>query len=230
MQLFMACMMQRPKMKNFEKWNEELFRKYASEDRYIHPNFLIRAAANMRADSIVKALKVNESTNALDVGCGSGFIMRRIRKGTVTGVDLSDTALAMARKNLARQANVRFVKGNAEKLPFENNYFDRVVCADVLEHVPNPEKAVSEIARVAKKGATIVIALPNEELQHNLIRTLTRIGLKRFIKGTDTHREWHIHESGLGFFSRIHNGLAVKKVISSPMFAFPLTYIFVCRK
>ena len=215
---------------DFEKWNENLFRKFASSDRYVHPNFFIRLAANARADSIVRALDLDKGDRVIDVGCGSGFLMKRIRDANVTGVDLSDTALSMARVNLSGMGNVRLVKADARQLPFDDSSFDKVVCADVLEHVPAPKDVVREIKRVSRPGARIVIALPNEALQHNIIRAFSKIGISGLLKGVDSHREWHIHHSGIDFFDRIKLDLKLKKTVRSPSFVFPMTYIFVCER
>lgn len=213
-----------------EGWNERLFRKYACEDRYVHQNALIRWAANKRADSIVEALKLRPNERVLDVGCGSGYVIKRMRASHMIGVDLSDTALKMARQNLVGMENVSLVKADAASLPFDDCSFDKIVCADVLEHVPDPRNAMREIERVANRGATIIIALPNESMQRGIVRLLRKAGFSGMLKGVDEHREWHIHEASPGFFSRVNNGLRVDRVLGSPSFCMPLTHIFVCRK
>src|SRR5215467_13052677 len=54
--------------------------------------------------------------------------------------------------NLKVLPNQKFLQADGENLPFENKEFDYVICCHVLEHVPNPEKFVSEQSRVADKG------------------------------------------------------------------------------
>ena len=57
--------------------------------------------------------------------------------------------------------NIDTVIANVEALPFENNYFDKIICTEVLEHIQNPEIAVSEMERVLKPGGKLFITTPN---------------------------------------------------------------------
>ncbi|MGZ5515311.1 MAG: bifunctional 2-polyprenyl-6-hydroxyphenol methylase/3-demethylubiquinol 3-O-methyltransferase UbiG [Candidatus Aminicenantales bacterium] len=96
-----------------------------------------------------------KTTAALDVGCGGGFLTEEIaRMGfDTTGVDPSgrsvEAAAAHAREN---GLNVRYRTGIGESLPFEDRSFGVVFCCDVLEHVRDLPKVVSEISRVLKPG------------------------------------------------------------------------------
>lgn len=91
-----------------------------------------------------------EAVSILDVGCGRGYWLNIVSEKTqleITGCDLYDS-VKLKRGN--------YVKGNIENLPFEDKSFDIVTSHHTIEHVLNPEKAVSELKRVAKKQLMIV--------------------------------------------------------------------------
>ena len=92
----------------------------------------------------------------LDVGCGTGIIMREFGKyGKVYGVDTSDEALKFCRDRGLKKVR----KSSVLKLPFKNNSFDIVGCFDVLYHkgVSNDVEALKEIYRVLKIGGRVFI-------------------------------------------------------------------------
>jgi ubiquinone/menaquinone biosynthesis C-methylase UbiE len=98
---------------------------------------------------MLEKLDPNSGT-ILDIGCGNGYWLSRIdqKKYEVSGCDL---------KNNLRYVDCAFHEGHLEHLPFEDNAFDIVTCHHTIEHVINPEKAISEIKRVAKKQVVIVV-------------------------------------------------------------------------
>ena len=102
---------------------------------------------------IVEAGIDPQATRALDVGCGGGFLTEEIaRMGfDTTGVDPSarsvEAAASHAREN---GLNVRYLTGAGESLPFEDRSFGLVFCCDVLEHVRDLPKVLSEVSRVLK--------------------------------------------------------------------------------
>ena len=88
----------------------------------------------------------------LDVGCGLGTLSAAAaaRGATVTGVDLAAGMLAEARR---RHPQVEFVLADAEALPFADGAFDVALGAFVVNHLPHPERAAAELARVARRVA-----------------------------------------------------------------------------
>lgn len=98
----------------------------------------------------------------LDVGTGTGWIaigVARHSGAQVTGLDLSDDMLAVARMNAENEGvdNVEFVKGSASGIPFEADTFDAVFCHNMLHHIPEPEGLVREMLRVSKPEGAVVI-------------------------------------------------------------------------
>ena len=96
----------------------------------------------------------------LDVGCGEGSRMATLSTNfnECYGVDLNKTAVNLAKKIYP---HLKFTMGNVENLEFEDESFDLVYSAFVIEHVVNYNKVISEMFRVCKKDGLIVILAPN---------------------------------------------------------------------
>ena len=91
--------------------------------------------------------------SVLDIGCGGGILSEELCKMgfETTGIDPSEQSLAVAIHHAKSQnLNIKYDKGFGEKLPYTDNSFDYVVCCDVLEHVSDLPKVISEISKVLK--------------------------------------------------------------------------------
>jgi len=122
---------------------------------------------------------INENDTVIDLGSGAGndaFVARSIvgRKGKVFGIDFAGAMLTKARNNAANLGydNVEFVKGDIEKMPFDNELADIIISNCVLNLVPDKQKAFSEIYRVLKSGGHFCVSdivlsgdLPDELLK-----------------------------------------------------------------
>jgi SAM-dependent methyltransferase len=96
----------------------------------------------------------------LEVGGGqSGLTTMLFPQAQITNIDFNSE---YAQSPCNQQENVRFVCGDATDLPFENQSFDAVTMFDLLEHVPDDKKAVSEALRVLRSGGYLLISSPNE--------------------------------------------------------------------
>lgn len=95
----------------------------------------------------------------LDVGCGPGTITADFarRVGSVTAVEQTDDALALARAEIASQglSNVAFATGDVHALDFADDTFDVVHAHQVLQHVAEPVRALREMGRVCKPGGVV---------------------------------------------------------------------------
>lgn len=95
----------------------------------------------------------------LDLGCGSGFFIGELQRegySDAYGVDPSPEAVAFGQAQGVRN----LVEGHIERTPFSDEYFDVVVCMDVLEHLVDDQKGLSEIARVLKPGGVCIVTVP----------------------------------------------------------------------
>ena len=106
----------------------------------------------------------------LDLGCGGGrHAYESLRRGAdVVALDASDTELkdvavllaAMVEEGEAACGAGVAVNGNALALPFPDHAFDRVIAAEVLEHIPRDTAALVELARVLRPGGTMAVTVP----------------------------------------------------------------------
>ncbi|MEQ1876377.1 MAG: bifunctional 2-polyprenyl-6-hydroxyphenol methylase/3-demethylubiquinol 3-O-methyltransferase UbiG [Bdellovibrionia bacterium] len=109
---------------------------------------------------------------ALEVGCGGGILCEEIaRMGfTTTGLDPSEPALQVARAHSQKSnLKINYVHGTGEKLPFPDASFDVIFCCDVLEHVSDLGRVVSEISRVLKPGGHLFYDTLNRTPISNLV-------------------------------------------------------------
>src|SRR5919197_865723 len=105
----------------------------------------------------------------LDVGCGEGVLVHKwaLRLGDkrVVGIDLEEESLQAGWAQ--RQApNLEYRIMPAENLPFADGQFDLATAIEVLEHVPNPEHTLAEMARVARRH--LLVSVPREPLWRGL--------------------------------------------------------------
>ena len=110
----------------------------------------------LRARLIRRVLADYAAEKFLDAGCGTGLNLRHLPMGAV-GLDLNTRNIDVVR---LRFPQYKSVVGDIEEMPFGTGEFDGVLCAEVLEHVPNPELALSEIMRVLRRGGVLVGTVP----------------------------------------------------------------------
>jgi SAM-dependent methyltransferase len=103
------------------------------------------------------AEKVNADTRILDIGCGHTDFLKDVYERTLYTFGVDPDANALKKNKTIKNT----VAAHAEHLPFDNNFFDIVVLAWVLEHLENPEKVFREIYRVLKPGGTVIFLTPN---------------------------------------------------------------------
>ena len=111
---------------------------------------------------VIKNLDVKRNNTILDFGCGSGITTLQVAKkagknGRIVAVDLSEKQIEKAYDKMAKngESNVVFVK--EYKFSLKKNSFDRVVMVNVLEHLDNPKKRLTEVFSSLKKGGKFSI-------------------------------------------------------------------------
>lgn len=123
----------------------------------------------------------------LDVGCGGGFTCEFLaaRNAQVFGIDQSSECIQVAKKHAASsKLNINYQQSFSESLPYPNNFFDTVVCVDVLEHVTDLKQTITEIYRVLKPGGLFCFDTVNRTLKSQLIMIwLLEDILKKIPKG-----------------------------------------------
>jgi ubiquinone biosynthesis O-methyltransferase len=119
----------------------------------------------VRSRAVLDLLDAKCGEAILDIGCGNARdILPLVRGGsTVVGVDLSAGMIEQARSDLAAAGicDVDLQVGDVTALKFGPQRFDKILCSEVIEHVPDTGLAVQEMFRVLKPGGTLVISTPN---------------------------------------------------------------------
>ncbi len=168
-------------------------------------------------------LGVRSGDRVLDLGCGFGrhaYQAARLDAQVVAfdfGADevrsVQDTfgAMAVAGELDPVDSRVGAVQGDALALPFPDGSFDRVIASEILEHIPDDEQAMSELARVLRPGGTMAITVPRcgpefvnwslSDEYHNVpgghIRIYRRSQLVERLEGTGMRATGHHHAHGL---------------------------------
>ena len=119
-----------------------------------------------------------EGKKCLDVGCGLGRFIKDYNKHNASfcvGVDINQ-------KNLTKCKSIKgtnLVRADIENLPFRNDVFDVVSCIATMEHLPNPSKAMRELATVARRGGLVCTTFP----QFNWLTALWNPHVRRRLLG-----------------------------------------------
>lgn len=102
--------------------------------------------------------------DVLDVGTGRGrfAISFALEGANVYAMDISKEMLQLAKNESdGAGARIEFQQGDAENLPYDDESFDIVTCMETIMHLPDPQKAIHELARVARPGAKIAVSMNN---------------------------------------------------------------------
>ncbi|RJQ30110.1 class I SAM-dependent methyltransferase [Candidatus Parcubacteria bacterium] len=113
---------------------------------------------NILDSALLKYFKNIKNRSVLDLGCGQGYFSEILSTlgAHVTGIDISENLIAIAKKN----KNINFFIGDIEDaLPFEDNSFDIVVSNMVFMDLENPERAIKEVIRVLKKNGLFIVSI-----------------------------------------------------------------------
>ncbi len=121
------------------------------------------------------AARLPDNARLLDVGCGYGFFLscmkaKAISRIKLSGIDVSKTAVSYA---TGRGLDVRH--GTLDTIRFADNAFDAITMFYVLEHIPDPSRALREVRRILKPGGALFLRLPHTT---PIVRLLSAFGIK----------------------------------------------------
>lgn len=159
--------------------------------------YFATAAVDLAATSPAGARSVHDRLTAagvpgrriLDVGCGSGQLIYHLQNlgWHVRGVDLNADAMACARDN-----GLDVITGSLESCPWPASSFDVVHMGDLIEHVPDPLRALKQAARLLHRGGVLMIRTPNAD---NSFATSTRKVWGRLgLPWPHSEAPYHLHE------------------------------------
>ena len=137
-------------------------------------------------DEYDKLLSPQPGERILDIGCGTGYFLRKLgRTGAeICGIDVSFDSVAVVTQNVRGRVAV----ASATALPFAESSFDNVLLSQVIEHIEDDAAAIREIARVGKANADVIISTQNL----NAIRT--KSALKRLCHEDAREGEAHVRD------------------------------------
>ncbi len=115
----------------------------------------------------IRMMDLQVGQRVLDLGCGAGWATRILarlvadgpeKSGQVVGLDVADEMVRLARAASTEFENVMYVWGSAEKIPWEENYFDRVLSVESFYYYTDQDRALNELFRVmAPKGRLFIL-------------------------------------------------------------------------
>jgi 2-polyprenyl-3-methyl-5-hydroxy-6-metoxy-1,4-benzoquinol methylase len=134
-------------------------------DKYGSTNPIVRRLMKGFERDLDELFEIAAPRSLLDVGCGEGVLVHRwagrLGEGRVVGMDLEEESIQAGWAE--RQApNLEYLLMEGKELPFADDEFDLASAIEVLEHVPDPERTLSEMARCARRH--LLVSVPREPL------------------------------------------------------------------
>lgn len=129
-------------------------------------------------EKTLRRMDLRAGERVLDLGCGSGWATRLLARlvgegphgaGQVVGLDISDEMVRHARAASRDFDNVMFVQGSAAQIPWEENFFDKVLSVESFYYYPDQERALAELFRVmAPRGRLFILINLYKDNQYSL--------------------------------------------------------------
>src|SRR5881396_4264048 len=111
---------------------------------------------------VLEKMRLRSTDNVLDVGCGAGWLSRRLAKmvpeGRVVGMDISDEMIRHARRSSVDFHNLLFVAGEVAQIPWQPNFFSHVISVESSYYWPDPAAGLKDISRVlSERGSAWIL-------------------------------------------------------------------------
>ena len=112
---------------------------------------------------VLEKMRLAPTDNVLDVGCGAGWLSRRLAKlvpeGRVVGMDISDEMIRHARRASADFGNLLFVTGEVKEIPWQPHFFDHAISVESSYYWPDPAAGIKDNFRVLNDGGSARILI-----------------------------------------------------------------------
>ena len=137
-------------------------------------------------DAIIKALDIKTNNEVLDIASGTGepafSIAAKAETGKVYATDLSEEMLAIAKASAQERGinNIEFKVADVSKLPFSDNFFDKISCRMGFMFFPDMQLAAKEIFRVCKNGGKMAVSVWGTAEDNDWSTTITKVLSKHF--------------------------------------------------
>ena len=168
------------------------------------------------------------SERFLDVGCGPGWAVRQaataLPNGSAHGIDISPAMVKKATGLSQAISNCEFSEANSESIPYDDNYFDSILCTFSFHHYQNPIGALNEFKRVLKDDGMLVLVDSARDvslaiwlqdrgrryLERSHVKYYTVKELKSLVEQSGFALQEDIHaESGFMKFGKAFTGLMI---------------------
>ncbi|MBP7652247.1 class I SAM-dependent methyltransferase [Candidatus Dependentiae bacterium] len=221
---------------DFKTWNDNMIRKHSPDNFHKKSPLPIKIIEKQRVKSILKYLEIKQTDKVLELGCGAANILTKVNSENKFGADISKYILEKAKINAPE---VKFVQGDIQTLFFKKNYFDKIICSEALEHLPDPEKVADNAYKLLKESGIFVVTVPIEKNIQNIKKIIMKLKLSSIFSNKSysfdeikiSIDEWHLHNLN---FDEWLNILTKKfKLISYsgiPVNIFPFRYVFKLKK
>jgi ubiquinone/menaquinone biosynthesis C-methylase UbiE len=129
-----------------------------------------------KIETATKRIRMKNQDFILDVGCGTGLLFNYIpdRVETIVGIDISRKTLLQAKENTRRMKNLYLISADADNIPLKNEIFSHIFAITLLQNMPNSKATLSEIKRVAKEKAFIIITGLKKKYSLNFFKNLLK--------------------------------------------------------
>jgi len=137
-------------------------RRHGNLQKHLNPNPLQRYLLRRFHRRVVELVRQTQPSCLLDAGCGQGFTLRALQQAGLniptTGADLDGESLAWGRSHGLTRSPL--VMADVLRLPFADGSFDLVLCLEVLEHLADPGRGLSELLRLTRRY--VLVSVPHE--------------------------------------------------------------------
>ena len=142
-------------------------------------------------NEMIARMRIQPRDRILDVGCGKGWAGRLLAElvpeGLVVGVDISEQMVHNARAKSAACENLMFILGEADDIPWQNDFFSKVLSVDAFYYFENAEKALQEIRRVMSPGGSLWILNPISKENELSLRQLADLKVAVHLRSAEEY-------------------------------------------
>lgn len=196
-----------------------------------YENKLAGYPSRLRVKNILKEMGNISCKKVLDIGCEAGHVSFKIldkKPSDLYAIDICQDALDEFNKKLKKknyQSNIVIKKAFLQDIPFKNNFFDSIICTEVIEHAPHIDKGFAEMNRVLKNGGRLIITFPNEKLRKKVYPIVKILGINTDVEKDVTLFDYDYKD----IIRKLERHFNIKKFYRLPWF-FPITNLIVCEK
>ncbi|MBI4614030.1 MAG: glycosyltransferase [Planctomycetes bacterium] len=165
-------------------WNEELNKQHSMDVLSENRNPIIRMMERFRRRHLSRIIPPVPDAVVVDIGCESGYVAERVLESCrhLHCIDIDQARLERSRRRLGSD-KVDYVQSDIQNVNLASSVADITIASAVLEHVPSPERALRECARITKVGGFVVLCIPNNHIVLGIKRVLRRLRLNEILGG-----------------------------------------------